>query len=322
MDNGPVWFGGGKLAQNLTLPRLRVRWPTGTSRLTGRAMSGPAARVVLAREVLHAARASRSEDQFFAELDRAGLPVRLRSDPSGADRMVGYAVTLPGLADRAGQPVWFGGGTLATALRLGEMRARWRAGRTGAPPGADRFAGVDAGQIYTHAVAVAQLAAEMATARSGRADIAYAAADLLAAAAQATGNPELHRAADGLNRAARAPWSRPPVASPPGAMLRTAAYLLAACAPVRQRTAARRSLIIALVGLARAVARLRAAQQRKLQADAARNAAARLAAVGGPTWGTDPAAFPVGAMARPSNIGRSTSAVSRRARPSGLNRSS
>jgi hypothetical protein len=323
VDNGPVWFGGGKLAPNLTLPRLRARWPIGTSRLTGRAMTGPTARVVLAREVLRAARASRTEDRFFAELYRAGLLVHPRSDPSGTDRMVGYAVTLPGLADKTGQPVWFGGATLAPELRLGEMRARWRAGRTGAPPGADMFAGADAGQIYAHAVAVAQLAAaEIATARSGRADIAYAAADLLVAAAQATGNPELRRAADGLNRAARAPWSRPPVASPPGAVLRTAAYLLAACAPVRQRTAARRALIIGLVGLARAVARLRAVQQRQLQADAARNAAARLAAVGGPTWGTEPPTFPVGAMARPPNVGRSTSAASRRALPAGLNRSS
>jgi hypothetical protein len=71
------------------------------------------------------------------------------------------------------------------------------------------------------------------------------------------GGTELLRAAEGMNRAARAPWSRSPAASPPGAMLRTAAYLLAGCAPVRQRTAARHALIIALVGLAHAVARLR-----------------------------------------------------------------
>jgi hypothetical protein len=71
-------------------------------------------------------------------------------------------------------------------------------------------------------------------------------------------------------------------------MLRTAAYLLAGCVPARQRTAARRTLIIALVGIAHSVARLRAAQQRKLQADAARSAAVRLAAVGSPTWGTYP----------------------------------
>lgn len=312
-NNGPVWFGGGKLAPDLTLPRLRTRWSTGTSHLTGRAMSSATARVVLAREALRAARVSRTEGQFFVELERAGLLVRSRSDPVGTARTTGYAVTLPGLTDRSGQQVWFGGGTLTPALRLSEPRARWREGRTGAPPGADMFAGVDAGQIYAHAVAVAQLAAaKIGSARSGRADIAYAAADLLVAAAEATGNPELRRAAEGLNRAARAPWSRSPAASPLGAMLRTASYLLAACAPVHRRTAARRGLIIALVGLAQAVARLRATQQRKLQADAARSAAARLAAVGGPTWGNSRAAFSVGAMARPLNVGRPASAVSRR----------
>ncbi len=242
---------------------------------------------------------------------------------AGAGRRRLPAVVLPFKSGRgAAQQIALRGqrtsgarGALAPALRLGELRARWRAGRTGAPPGADMFAGADAAQIYGHAIAVAQLAAaEIATAGFGRADIAYAAADVLVAVAEATGNPELRRAAEGMNRAARAPWSRSPAASPPGAMLRTAAYLLAGCAPVRQRTAARHALIIALVGLAHAVARLRAAQQRKLQIDAARSAAARLAAVGSPTWGIDQAAFPVGAMSRPS-IGRPALAVSRRARP-------
>jgi hypothetical protein len=315
-DHGPVWFGGGKLAPGLTLPRLRARWSTGTGRLTGRAMSGQTARVVLAREALRAARVARTEDQFFDGLGQAGLLVRLRSDPDRPDRSVGYAVTVPGLADRAGQPVWFAGGTLGPALRLGELSARHRAGRPGAPPGADLFTGADVGQIYLHAAAVAQLAAaEIASARSGRADIADAAADLLIAAAEATGSAELRRAAEGLTRAARAPWSRPPVPSPAGAMLRTAAYLLAGCFPARQRTAARRTLIIALVGLAHSVARLRAAQQRKLQADAARSAAARLAAVGGPTWGTTPATIPAAAMSRSPGTGRATPVSPPRIRP-------
>ena len=209
-----------------TLPRLRARWSTGTGRLTGRAMSGQTARVVLAREALRAARVARTEDQFFDGLGQAGLLVRLRSAPDRPDRSVVYAVTVPGLADWAGQPVWFAGGTLDPALRLGELRARWRAGRPGAPPGADLFTGADVGQIYLHAAAVAQhAAAEIASARSGRADIAYAAADLLIAAAEATGSAELRRAAEGLTRAARAPWRRPSVPSPAGAMLRTAPYL-------------------------------------------------------------------------------------------------
>ena len=133
-DKGPVWFGGGKLAPDLTLPRLRTRWSAGTSRLTGRAMNSATARVVLTREALRAARVSRTEEQFFVELDRAGLFVRLRSDPTEANRMVGYAVTLTDLTDRAGQPVWFEGGTLTPTLRLGGLRARWREGRSGARP--------------------------------------------------------------------------------------------------------------------------------------------------------------------------------------------
>jgi hypothetical protein len=93
---GPVWFSGGKLAPDLTLPRLRARWSGGPARpgpvhpdrsgadrpdrLTGRAMSRQAARPVLAREVLRAARAARTEEQFFAALD--GVPVALKKFPT------------------------------------------------------------------------------------------------------------------------------------------------------------------------------------------------------------------------------------------------
>ena len=87
----PIWYGGGKLASDLTLPKLRQRWAGPDGRLTGRAMGGPAARPVLAREALRAARAARSEPEFFALLERAAY----RSG-SGPDR--------PGpAARRAGQ---------------------------------------------------------------------------------------------------------------------------------------------------------------------------------------------------------------------------
>ena len=111
------------------------------------------------------------------------------------------------------------------------------------------------------------------------ADIAWAAADVLTAAAQATGSPELQQAADGFSRAARAPWGRIPPPSPGGAALRTAAYLLAACTPDRsRRTVTRLTLISALAGLARAVGEVREAQNRLLQATAAHSAAVGLAA--------------------------------------------
>jgi hypothetical protein len=115
----PVWFSGGKLAADLTLPKLRRRWAG--PRLTGRGMGDPPARAVLAREALRAARAARSEPEFFALLERAGLLARLRAAPDQAGRPAGWSVTLPRLADRAGQPVWFAGGTLDPALRLGEL---------------------------------------------------------------------------------------------------------------------------------------------------------------------------------------------------------
>ena len=263
--DGPVWFSGGKLAPDLTLPRLRARWSGGPARpgpvhpdrsardrsgadrpdrLSGRAMSRQAARPVLAREVLQAARAARTEEQFFAALDRAGLRVQVRPDPDRPGRFTGYSVTLPGL--RAG--LVRGRRPGPGSCGLGQLRARWAAGQPGAAPGPDQFDGASPSRSTRYATAAAsRAAADIRAARGrGRADIAWAAADLLTSAAHVTGNPELHRAAEGFRRAARAPWGRAPARSPVGAMLRTAAYLLAGCAPVDRRAVVRRALIAAL----------------------------------------------------------------------------
>ena len=248
-------------------------------------MGDPPARTVLAREALRAARAARSEPEFFALLARAGLLARLRAAPDQAGRPAGWSVTLPGLADRAGQPVWGTGGTLDPALRPRELRARWRAGQPGAGPGPGLFTGAARSQIYEHAARAAAAAArELAddrADRADRADVAWAAADLLTAAAGATGNPELARAAEAFTRAARAAWGRTPAPSPDGSMLRTAAYLIASSRRTRQPQPARavRVMLTALAGLARTLAGLRAAQARRLQAAAAAAAAARLADV-------------------------------------------
>jgi hypothetical protein len=91
-----------------------------------------------------------------------------------------------------------------------------------APPRPDLFDGADARWVYAYAAAVAQRAADDLRAVRDRAGIAWAAANLITSAAEATGNPELRRAADGFRRAARAPWGRAPAArSPSGAMIRT-----------------------------------------------------------------------------------------------------
>ena len=278
----PIWYGGGKLASDLTLPKLRQRWAGPDGRLTGRAMGGPAARPVLAREALRAARAARSEPEFFLLLEQAGLQVQLPADTGRPGHPAGWSVTLPGLTDRAEQPVWYGGGTLDRQLALGELRGRWRAGLTGAAPGRDLFAGAEAGEIYTHAASVAErAAASFATADLAvRADIAWSAADLIAAAAEATGNAELARAAEGFARAARPAWGRVSTSTPDAAVIRTAAYLLAGCLPGRHRRGqARHVLIMALTGLARTLAEVRELQAHRLQRDAAARAAAALATV-------------------------------------------
>lgn len=306
---GPVWFGGGKLAPDLTLPRLRRRWPdparrahtrpgpaggpepgphtgpqTGLgprSRLHGNGMNDRAARTTLRREVARCAAAARTEPEFFGGLNAAGLMVRLRYSSTRPGQVAGYAVSLPGLGHhRDGQQVWYGGQTLDDRLGLPVLRRRWAAGRAGGPPVPDAFDGADAGDIYGHAATVATEAAQrMRTAPPDEAaDIAWAAADVLTAAADAAGSPELRRAAGEFTRAARAPWGRIPPASAGGAGLRTAAYLLAASTPGGfGRKIARMALFTALGGLADSLAELRTSQQRLLQAAAARSAATGMA---------------------------------------------
>ena len=209
--------------------------------------------------------------------------VRLRYDPARPGRVAGYAVSLPGLTHRRdGHQVWYGGATLAGELTLPAMRRRWQAGRPGAAPRPATFAGPETGDIFGYAAGVAAAAARQLRAAPGPvqgADIAWAAADVLATAAEVTGSPDLAQAADRFSRAARASWGRIPAPTPAGAGLRTAAYLLAACTPGgHQAATARLALITALAELAQAVAGLRTAQRRLLQATAARAAAGHLAA--------------------------------------------
>jgi hypothetical protein len=279
-----VWYGGSKLASDLTLPRLRKRWagvpgsPAGG--LTGQSMHAETGRIVLAREALRAARGAHGEAEFFARLEQAGLQVRHPHDPATPGSPSGWDVTLPGLADGAGQPAWYRGGTLDPRLRLGELRARWRAGRPGVGPGSDLFTGFDVGEIYQHATRVGQQAATMIgeAAPAGQAAIAWAASDLIGAAAEATGSPTLARAAAEFARAVRPAWGRLPIPTPFTAVIRTAAYLLASCVPGRYRGQARRALVDALTRLARTLAKLRAGQDHQLQRAAATRAAASLVA--------------------------------------------
>jgi len=271
-----IWYGGGKLAPDLTLPKLRQRWPEPAGRLhqqDGQAvgarprldahgMTAASARAALRREVSMCAAVARAERGFFASLETAGLLVRLHHGTGRPAEVTGYAVSLPGMVHHGdGQQVWYGGQTLGGQLSLSALRHRWQAGLPGISPGPEAFADAGTRDIFGYAAAVAADAARqlrISPTAAQSADIAWAAADVLSAAAQATGSPELQQAADGFSRAARASWGRIPPPSPRGAALRTAAYLLAACVPDRsRRTITRLTLISSLAGLARAVAHRR-----------------------------------------------------------------
>jgi len=308
-----IWYGGGQLAPDLTLPKLRRRWapaghqgprpgpgpgPGPRARLHGHGMGEGTGRAVLCQETGRCAAAARSEPAFFTALGRAGLLVRLRPDPARPGQVARYAVSLPGLThNRDGGQIWYWEATLAPDLTLPALRHRWQAGRPGAARLPATFAGPQAGDIFGYAAGVAAAATRQLQASPGpdpvaAADIAWAAADVLTVAAEVTGSADLAQAADRFSRAARAAWGRIPAPSRAGAGLRTAAYLLAACHPGGHRAAvARLALITALTGLARAVADLRAAQQRLLQATAARDAVRHLA-----TASTRPAPPPAAAV--------------------------
>jgi hypothetical protein len=293
---GVVWFGGGKLAADLTLPKLRTRWAGAAAEHgAGYGLSDAAARVVLRATVRGAAEQARSEAAFFARLAEAGVGVRLRYSEVYPGQVTGYSVTLPGHRDGGGAAVWFSGGRLADSLTLPRLRRRWDAGHAlgaersaaGAEhhgAGAERSASGTArsgpgpgrsGRVwFTAAEHIRRCAASDP---GGAADAAYAAADTLHVAARAVGSRVLRRAAGAYDRAARAPHGRIPRHSGDGDRLRAAARVMALAGQAGGDPAvAAAALVTSLLALATAVTELRQAQQHAAQAAAARTAAEQL----------------------------------------------
>jgi hypothetical protein len=237
---------------------------------------GEPPRVTLRREVSRAAAAAASEEEFFAVLRDSGVLVRTRNSARNPGEVTGYAVALAGDTARSGNPVWFGGAKLAADLTLPKLRHRWPGAAPAAPApltAAERAVAWD--QALRAVDAAATHVQRMADGNPDRAaDVAWAAAGTMHVAAALLGSRVLRRAADAYDRAARAPYARIPVPTPAGNSLRSAARLLSALALVSGDPVLRPAVLVArLAALAEAVARMRQAQQRAVQAASALSAA-------------------------------------------------
>ena len=259
-----------------TAARRPTRAETGKAARHGR--SEPP-RTTLRRHVATAAASAASAEEFFARLDQAGIPVRLRYSTRNPGQVTGYAVALPGDTARNGEPVWYGGGKLAADLSWPRLQQRWT--RPARPDSALTPDEADALWEYaarTAADAAARIRHYTATGNpAAAADAASAAADTLHTAAAALGSRTLRRAADDYDRAARQPWGRIPVPTPVGNQLRHAARLISAYAYLTgDRALTPVVLLVRLAALVEAVAKLRESQQRAAQAAAALRAARHL----------------------------------------------
>jgi len=285
-DGGVIWYGGGKLAPDLTLPKLRARWasPAGHGPADGTGLSAAAARAVLRSMVTRAAEHAPDEASFFTRLRESGVLVRLRFSELVPGQVTGYAVTLPGYTGPDGASAWYGGGRLAAGLTLPRLRDRWSRGRSSSAEhvGTFRFTAPERDAIFAHASRQAAAAAEHIRRCAHRdpaaaADAAWAAADTLHVAARALRSRELRCAADAYDRAARAPHGRLPRRSRHGDQLRRTARLIALTGGLTgDSTLTAIALVANLIALATAVAELRQTQQHAAQSAAAHAAARHL----------------------------------------------
>ncbi|WP_169806931.1 relaxase/mobilization nuclease domain-containing protein [Actinomadura macra] len=282
-DGRPVWFGGGKLASDLTLPKLRRRWGTeslarpGPRPLSGRYVSVRTGRAVLRTTVRRAADEARTTAEFLELLQQQGLLVRSRYSRIDPDQLTGYAVAFPD----TDEPVWYTGGRLGLELALPRIQQRMSNSERDAETEGDDLTPKERQAFYDDAVraaayATSQIRRNLATDPYGAEDACWAASDVLRVAAKVTGNRHLVRAADTYGRVARPPYGRIPRPSSAGHGLRLAARLMVLAGTPDRGSVSVLVLVSRLIALLDAITQLRLLQQRSAQAGAARAASLQL----------------------------------------------
>jgi hypothetical protein len=195
----------------------------------------------LLREVRVAAADADGPDEFLGRLKSAGLLVRPRLSQLEPGGITGYSVALPGHRTAAGQPVWYGGSKLAADLSWTRLSQKW-----------DRLA---AGHPGTLADQTADLLQLLARRHEGR------------------GGGPLTAAATSFERTRREPFNR---VAPSQASAVARSIARAVPSSRGRQTADVARTLDALVDLMNAVSRLRAAQGRPAQQQAAAFAATAL----------------------------------------------
>ncbi|MFC4906911.1 relaxase/mobilization nuclease domain-containing protein [Actinomadura gamaensis] len=279
---GPaVWYGGGKLAADLTLPKLRARWTEAGPPVSGRGLDERTVRAYLRTAVRQAADQARTAAEFLGHLEAAGIMVRTRESVRNPQQLTGYAVALPDHRDAQGRPAWYTSGKLAADLSWTQLVRAWQHEPSPVPRAlalsADERRAVYEDAARAAAFASAEIRRHTVTRPHAARDACWATADVLRSAARATGNNHLRNAADAYDRAARAPFGRPPAPTPSGNRLRAIARVLAI---TRSGDSVALQLIstlaLALLALVEAITDLHRLQNRQAQAGATRAASAHL----------------------------------------------
>jgi hypothetical protein len=244
---------------------------------TSRAWLRRAARVALVQ--------ARDQGAYFAKLGDLGVMSRVRLSPAGEP--VGYSLATAGDVNAAGEPVWYGGGSLAKDLTLPKLGARWASAqaRTPIPPAAGELSAVGRAErsaAVTEAVSAMEHASAALAAgeRAEAPGIVHAVEDMVNAVS-IVGEKDRpvawrSRAADRYQRAARSSGTGQPTTwGPVAADLRSAAWRLAAIralVPSRRDDGGAGALVVALSALIGEVAAYHEQRQCLAQAHAARAA--------------------------------------------------